>query len=487
MINIPNPFRRSEQKEPPSRRTIFNRELSFTVIFIVVIFAGMLFNLTAYVVARAPEEINSAYNPRQKKLEERIIRGKIFSADGEALALQAMDGDKEVRYYPEHELFAHAIGFSTRGTLGLEKVANISLLTSNAPVKEKLEKEMNGVRNYGDYIYTTFDTSLQKVAYEALGIYRGAVIVTEVKTGKILAMVSKPDFDPNTIAEEWEKETADTDRSVLVNRVTQGLYPPGSTFKIFTLLEYIRENPETYEDYQFNCTGSYSYEGESIGCYHGSVHGKEGIHKAFEKSCNSAFADIGVSLDLKKLIAANDRLLFNEELPTDYASKSSSFVLKNKEDPQEYLQSMIGQGKTLITPMHLNLITAAIANDGVLMKPYEITKKTNYQGNVIESYEPEEYARLMTKEEAGIMKEFMRGVVENDGTGRKLSGLEYTAAGKTGSAEYGTITGNSHAWFTGFSNVDDPDIAVTVIVEGAGSGGDYAVPMAKRIFDAYYG
>ena len=120
------------------------------------------------------------------------------------------------------------------------------------------------------------------------------------------------------------------------------------------------------------------------------------------------------------------------------------------------------------------------------MKPYEIDRVENYLGTVIKQYEPEEYKRLMSEEEAETLKEYMTDVVLN-GTGRKLKDLPYKVAGKTGSAEYGTVKGNSHSWFTGFSNPEDPDIAVTIIMEGAGSGSDYAVPMAKRIFDAYYG
>ncbi|MCR4908607.1 MAG: penicillin-binding protein 2 [Lachnospiraceae bacterium] len=453
----------------------------------MLLFSGIVINLLYFVYAKAPTEINNSYNTRQKILAERVIRGKIFAGDGETvLAEQAMDGDKEVRYYPKHNLFAHAVGFSTHGVMGIERLGNYALLTSNAPVKERLEKEMAGVRNYGDDLYTTFDVHLQEVASEALGIYRGAIIVMEVHTGKVLAMVSKPDFDPNTVDENWEEISEDGKNSPLVNRTVNGLYPPGSTFKIVTLLEYIKEHSGDYEDYSFSCDGTFSYEEARISCYHGIKHGKIGIHKAFAKSCNCAFADIGRLLDPGKLLDTSEKLLFNRELPVDFPYKESQLSLSENPSAEELLQTSIGQGKTLITPMHLALITSAIANGGILMRPMELTKKTNYLGNLVEKYEPKAYGRLMSGEEAELMKQFMTEVVTGDGTGRRLSGLSYTAAGKTGSAEYGTKKGDSHAWFTGFSNVEDPDIVVTVIVEGAGSGGDYAVPMAKRIFDAYY-
>ena len=197
-----------EERRKKKKRA--NREMNIIVIFFSSLMVLMLMFMAYYVYARAPKEITSSYNPRQKNLEQRVIRGKIFAADGEVLSEQAMDGDKEVGYYPEHEVYAHAIGFSTHGVQGMERLANISLLTSNAPVKERLEKEMEGIRNYGDYVYTTFEPKLQKTAYDALGVYRGAIVVMEIKTGRILAMVSKPDFDPNDIDDIWDEVSTDT-------------------------------------------------------------------------------------------------------------------------------------------------------------------------------------------------------------------------------------------------------------------------------------
>jgi peptidoglycan glycosyltransferase len=150
------------------------------------------------------------------------------------------------------------------------------------------------------------------------------------------------------------------------------------------------------------------------------------------------------------------------------------------------MQASIGQGTTQITPLHLNMITSAIANGGMLMKPYLVDYVENVDGAVVKQFNPDSYKRLMTTEEASALTEMMHEVVES-GTGTKLSGLSYSAAGKTGSAEYSSVKTDSHAWFTGFAPVENPEICVTIIIEGAGSGGDYAVPIAKRIFDAYFG
>ena len=151
----------------------------------------------------------------------------------------------------------------------------------------------------------------------------------------------------------------------------------------------------------------------------------------------------------------------------------------------DMIQISIGQGKAQITPMHMNMITSAIANDGVLMKPRFVNRVLSANGSIIETFSNETYAQLLTKEEADVLTELMVGVVY-EGTATKLKTESYQAAGKTGSAEYNGVKEDSHAWFTGFAPAEDPEIAVTIIIEGIGSGGDYAAPIAKRIFDAYF-
>ena len=150
------------------------------------------------------------------------------------------------------------------------------------------------------------------------------------------------------------------------------------------------------------------------------------------------------------------------------------------------MQTGIGQGKTQVTPIHMTLITAAIANDGVLMKPYVVSAVENNNQDVIKSYSAQEYKRLLSETDAKQMQTLMAEVVQSGTATRVKDTVGYVAAGKTGSAEYSSDKTESHAWFTGFAPVSDPEIAVTVVLEGAGSGGEYAVPIAKRIFDAYF-
>lgn len=419
-------------------------------------------------------------------LAQENLRGSIYAATGEALARTVVSDDgQQTREYPYNEMFAHVVGYSGKGKTGIEASENYSLSNSDIPERTKLENEKAGIKNPGNDVYTTLHTDLQQTAYEALGAFRGAIVVTEVKTGRILAMVSKPDFDPNRIAEIWEKVNADTQDAALVNRVTQGLYPPGSTFKIVTALAYLRQFPDSWESYSYSCSGAYQNGENRITCFHGSVHGRVDLTSSFAKSCNCSFANVGMSLDREGFAETIDSLLFNRDLPLELPYKRTSVKLGVDSSDAEVIQTSIGQGKTQISPMQLNLITAAIANGGELMRPYLVDRVLSAQGALLKENEPEPYARLMSEEEAKTLSGFMEAVVR-DGTGRKLKDQPYTAAGKTGSAEFNQEKADSHAWFTGYAPAEDPQIAVTILVEQVGSGGDYAVPLAKRIFDAWF-
>ena len=378
------------------------------------------------------------------------------------------------------------MGYASNGKFGIEALANYYLINSNAKLADKVASDVAGVKYPGDSVVTTLDVGLQEVAFQSLGIYKGAVIVSEPATGKILAMVSKPDYDPNKIDEIWQELIEDKDSTVLLNRATQGLYPPGSTFKIVTALEYIRENPDTYDQYTYQCNGRFTSGQDTINCYHGSVHGAEDFTKSFAKSCNASFANIGMQLDRSHFNDTLNGLLFNQELPVSFAYNKSKLTISDTTSDADIMQAAIGQGKTQITPLHLNMITSAIANQGMLMKPYMVDYVKNKEGSIIKQFNPDACKRLLSQEEAAALTDLMKEVVES-GTGTKLSGLTYTAAGKTGSAEYSSVKTESHAWFTGFAPAESPEVCVTIIIEGAGSGGDYAVPIAKRIFDEYFG
>lgn len=456
-----------------------------TYIF-VAIFIGMMGYLVYFTASNEENLINNNYNPRQQLLAEQNRRGSIFAGGGEVLAETVTDQEgKEARSYPYGRLFAHAVGYASKGKSGIESQMNYYLIQSSLPFSKKAADTADGGKSPGDSVYTSLDVNIQKTADEALGVYKGAIVVMRPDTGEILAMVSKPGYDPNEIDVLWQDIIEDENSTVLLNRVTQGMYPPGSTFKIITALEYIRENPDTYRQYQYHCTGKFTLGEDSISCYHGQQHGAVDFGKAFAKSCNTAFADMGLKLDKGQFSDTLEKLLFNNELPVSFAYNKSSIIINQDTDEFDMIQNAIGQGRTQMSPLHLAMLTGAVANRGELMTPYLVQRVEAQDGTVVKKWEPSVYGQLMSTEEARILKGLMTDVVE-EGTATRLSGLTYTAAGKTGSAEYNKEKSESHAWFTGFAPADNPEIVVTIIMEGAGSGGDYAVPIAKRIFDAYF-
>lgn len=470
------------EEYPESRKWQMNAVAGF---FSIVFFA-MVTYITHYVHFDSTEVINNTYNTkRQEILASQTIRGDILATDGTVLATTVEKNGEESRYYPYGEVFSHVIGYDSNGKMGVEQMANIYLVSSNISLNSKLQDDLTDEKHMGNTVYTTFDPLLQQAAYDALGVYDGAVIITEPSSGKILAMVSKPDFDPNEIAQIWDSLVENKESSVLVNRATQGLYPPGSTFKLVTALAYIRQNPTSYDNYQFTCTGSFRSGEDKIHCYHGTNHGNVDFKTSFAKSCNSSFANIGLLLNKTSFAQVLDELYFNQKLPVDFPTKMSKVSLNENSTDSQVMQTVIGQGTTQITPLHLAMLTAMVANNGEMMTPYMIDHVENANKTVIKSYEPASLGQVISEEEAYTLKELMIAVVE-EGTGTRLSGRSYKVAGKTGSAEYNSSS-DSHAWFTGFTYDTSNPLQITVIMEDGGSGGEYAAPVVRRILDQYYG
>lgn len=478
------PVDKQKKAKKSKKRKVTNKEFAR----ITYVFVGLFLILMGYIVyfnvAKSKSIINSPYNPRQDIFADRVIRGKILDKDGEVLAeTRQNENGEEERYYPYGDLFAHVVGYSSKGKMGLESVENFNLLTSNAFIVEKISKEFKGEKNTGDNVVTTLDTGLQQAAYDALGGHKGAVVVMEADTGKILTLVSKPTFNPNHIVENW-KDLNEDKNSALLNRVMQGKYAPGSTFKIVTALEYMREN-SNFDSYTYNCTSEIKHDGTVIHCSHNKVHGQQDLRKSFANSCNTSFSNIGLQLDISKYRKTAGNLLFNSDLPSPLMYNQSKFVLNSKDNAAEIMMTAIGQGKTQVSPYHMALITSAIANGGTLMKPYLVDRVTNYSGATVTKNMPEQYGELMSSQEAAKLTEYMEAVVE-EGTAATLNGQGYTVAGKTGTAEYSADKDKVHSWFVGFTNVDNPDLVISVVIEGADESGARAVNVAKKIFNSYY-
>lgn len=464
-----------------------NEKLNQPVLGITYLFAFLIIGLMAYImrfmIMDKDEVIANAANSRLDKYAADVIRGDVVTSDGKTVATN----NGEQRYYPYDNLFAHVVGYSKYTKAGIELVGNYYLSDSHANIVERFVNTLREEKNEGDTVVSTLNYDLQRTAYDALGGANGAVVVMEPDTGRILAMVSKPDFNPNNIDQVWEEANSEnSNSSVLLNRATQGLYPPGSTFKVLTTLAYMRQKPKKYQAYSYNCAlEEQIFNGVSVHCYGRKTHGEQNLSEALANSCNQAFADIGTQLNVNKWRDTLESFLFNKSLPYTDASATSQFVLDNKSDKGYIPQTAFGQGDTLITPLHNAMIMSTIANGGLMMKPYLIDSIENYKGTRIKKFSPDSYDTLMTADEVDTLTSYLRKVVTEGTAAAYFAGASYEAAGKTGTAEYSNGE-HDYSWFVGFSNMDAPDVVVSIIVEESDVNGVKASAVARSIFDKYY-
>ena len=478
----------AKEKERIKNNKIKNRPIIVITYAMIAIFMCLIGYIIYFMQFQAETIIANSRNIRQDSFANEVERGDIITSDGEVIATSTTDEEgNTTRSYPYGNMFAHVVGYDDYGKSGLELQGNFYMLRSHINIFERVYNELKEEKNRGDNVITTIDFDLQSAAYNALGSCNGAVVVLEPDTGRILAMVSKPDYDPNNIDGVWEylQTEEGAESTILLNRATQGMYAPGSTFKVVTLLEYLREKGSGADSYSYECAGSSIFEGVDLHCSNDSVHGVEGLGDSLAYSCNLSFANIGLSLNYGEYRNTADELLFNSELPYDGAYSKSYFEIDENSNDDELPLTAIGQGETKITPLHNAMIMSSIANGGVLMKPYLIQAIENDDGVTVKKFSGKSYGSLMTSDEAGKLIEYMKGVCDYGTASGYFAGVSYDVAGKTGTAEYDN-DGNCNSWFVGFSNPDNPDIVVSVIVEDYNSHGVSGTWVAQQIFNAYY-
>jgi peptidoglycan glycosyltransferase len=447
----------------------------FSLIFILLVY------ITYIQVVNSDELVNNPLNKRTSVSSNKIQRGSIIDRRGNKLAYSERNDDGHfTRLYPFNEKFAHVVGYENTklGNTGIEAVYNSYLSgTDNISAKfgaiQKLIKKNNGYD-----VVLTIDSKLQQIAYDALGNQKGAIVVLNPKNGAILAMVSKPSFNPNLINETWT-DIQNNSSALLLNRATQGLYPPGSILKTMILDATLKEHKVTLQD-TFDCPGYLKVSDDYTLYESGKVaYGKLNLKEALTVSSNTTFATLALKLGSTKVEDTFKRFGFDKKLGNeDFIESPTVFPNFNELSDGDLCQVGIGQGSLLITPLRMALMTSAFANKGVIMRPHLLNEIRASDGSIIKKYSDEKWLEVTSKENAKIISEFMENVVEN-GTGRnaRISGIR--VAGKTGTAE--NAEENPHAWFIGFAPAEDPELVVVVIVENGGSGGKIAAPIAKKI------
>lgn len=457
-----------------------NKKIVYSILgLFVTIFLLLAGYMTYFTVFESKDIAVHPYNRRLDHLEGEVVRGTIYDTNGNILAVT----ENGERVYPYKSRYAHAVGYAGVGKYGAESLANIELLYPDYNLKSIFENTFTGKKFEGRDVVLTLDDRLQKASEEAMEGYKGAVVILEPSTGKIKTMYANPTFDPNEIAANWDNLVSDEENSPLINRVTQGLYPPGSIFKIIPTIAFLESYPE-YENIVYECTGRIRKEDYSIKCYNEIAHGKITLKEAFEKSCNTYFVNLQDYVFAKNLQEVGERLLFNKAFPLNMEYSKSRLDLSKNNTEFDLSATYIGQGKTLVTPIHMAMLASMIANDGVLMEPYIFDYSKNEKGKVLLKNLPSYHKALVDEKTVKILQELMREVVDT-GTASKLSTRGLMVGGKTGTAE--NETGKDHSWFIGFAqNEERPEeeIAFAIIVENGGQGAK-ALEITQQILRAF--
>lgn len=419
-------------------------------------------------------------NRRAVAASERIARGEIDDRRGKKLAYSETGADgKFHRRYPYGPETAQVVGYASDryGQAGVESTYNGYLSGLTNP--ERRLGPITGLwtAKAGNNVTLTLDADLQAVAYRALGNRRGAVVALDPQTGAILALVSRPAFNPEKLDADWQAIVAAKD-SPLLNRATQGLYPPGSTIKVMVaetaLADKITDTKKIY-----TCNGALKIGPDYV--LHeagGEAHGKVDLEDALAVSCNVTFGRLTLSLGRQELAKAFDRFGFTRPPVGELFETASRLPDFGRLGDGDLAQTGIGQGSLLVTPLRMAILAAAFANKGTIMKPYLVSRITAPDGTIIKQFGSSEWATPANPALAAEVARMMTAVVSR-GTGQAARIAGVAVAGKTGTAE--NPHGAPHAWFIGFAPAAAPKIAVAVIVENGGGGGEVAAPIARQV------
>lgn len=480
------------------------RQIRLLGVGLMVCFAVLFVQLNRLTVFQAAELNDNPNNTREILRDFSQPRGTVTTADGAVIAQSVPSNDRfELqRQYPEGPLFSAITGYFsfTLGSAGVEKTYNDELAgrTLDLSFQDFGDLFVDKVRT-GD-LSLTVRADLQRIAAQQLGDKEGSVVALDPRTGAILAMVSYPTYDPNTLANHDTRAAAEaaalldaSPEKPRLSRAYQDRFFPGSTFKVVTATAALTSGAITADDPSYPATGAYTPPGTTrpLQNFGGSTCGGA-LFEVLRVSCNTAFAQMGVDTGPEAMVDTAERFGFNKDVPIDLTRPArSNFPTDFERNLPALAQSAIGQNDVAATPLQMALVAAAVANDGVVMVPHVLRDVRDADGNIVDTYDDEVWSTAMDRGTAALMREAMVGVVEQ-GTAGRLKVPGFVVGGKTGTAQLGTDPPRSHAWIIGFAGPPNelPTIAVAVIVEGQEgaseqTGGRVAAPIAQAVLQAY--
>jgi len=476
-----------------------NRQIVKLFGLVAALFAVLIGFTSYWAVFDAQALKDKSVNARPLLEQQQIRRGRILAADGTVLARSVAKGKganrRYVRRYPQGSLYGHPIGYSfvRQGDSEFERYHNDELVGEESEFGSILD-ELRGRNQEGDDVVTNIDPAAQQVALEDLQAAGfGAVVALEPASGRVKVLASNPPYDPNRVPYELSKLNRNTFETPLLDRATQGLYPPGSTFKVVTAaagLDSGKITPQTTID----APGELEIQGQPLQNDFTENFGPIALDTALTNSVNTWFAQLGERLGSDTLFEYMDAFGFNSrpaiDLPADQVYESGVYsegALLGRGDPVDVARIAIGQERLAVTPLQMAEVAAAVANRGRLMRPQIWSRVVDPDGRVSKRLDPSEYSQPIDEQTAAELTTAMEGVV-SEGTGTNAAIPGVAVAGKTGTAETpfndscGGGTEENQAWFIGFAPADAPRIAIAATVECTTAfGNDVAAPIFRDV------
>jgi peptidoglycan glycosyltransferase len=466
-----------------------NTQLRRTFYLFVTGFVALVGVLAYWQVYSRESLATDPANSLQSQRVQEVPRGHILAGDGEtelARSEQEDDGTYK-RVYPEGPLYSNVTGYwSTRyGASGIEIGQNNNLSGAGEPeTLDELINQVSGGPQAGNHVELTLDPELQRLAYDQLASSstgRGSAMALNPKNGEILALVSYPSYDPNNIDENFP-ELVEDPNSPLLNRATQGLYPPGSTFKVITTAAALKAGVDPSD--KFNDDGTYETPGYTIYNYKAKEYGEQTFTQALGNSVNTIFARVGVE-------EVGPQLLAQTAWDFGYENSYEGFPLEVTPSilgppPEQWAegntaQIAFGQQTVVSNVFEMALVAGAVANEGEMMEPRLVREVRSPDGAILDKPTPRVRERVLDEENTETLNEMMVSAVTDVESGAEIPDIK--VAGKTGTAE--GSDGELHSWFISFAPANDPEIAVAVLVENGQEGYKSALPIARRLMESY--
>jgi peptidoglycan glycosyltransferase len=481
-----------------------NKQIRNVAVASLVLVIALILGTTYWQAWAAPSLADRRDNAIKVVAQFTIKRGAIFARDATVLARnrpRKVRGQTfYFRRYPTGELFAHAVGYSTqaRSRAGLEQARNDYLTGANANLSTLLETTLDRIRGAtieGNDLILTVRPRAQRVAMDALAGQCGAAAAIDPKTGKVLVMASSPTYNPNLVERNFrriQRGAGPCGVAPLLNRTTNGLFTPGSIFKVVTAAAALDTGTYTPESTFFDPGYCIEY-GKRVNNYDTTrPFGTVTFTQAMINSINSSFCEMGKKMGAPTILDYSRRFGFYQDPPVDLPSgerapsglyQGARLLPRSQESRADPGRLAFGQERMQVTPLQMAMVAGGIANGGVVMKTTLTDRIRKPDGTLLLRIEPDELRRAVKREVAAEIASMMEGVVSSGtGTAAQIPGVR--VAGKTGTAETG-VAGRNTAWFIAFAPVEDPQVAIAVVLQNqTATGGEVAAPVAKQIMQA---